>query len=54
MKMSEDINWGKPQVQVRVSIKEEKTVESGVLEERHLFIVNRVVRIIDFSVWWPN
>ena len=39
---------------VRVSIKEEKTVESSLLEERYLFIVDRVVRIIDFSVWWPN
>lgn len=39
---------------VRVSIKEEKTVESSLLEERYLFIVDRVVRVIDFSVWWPN
>lgn len=39
---------------VRVSVKEEKTVESSLSEERYLFIVDRVVRIIDFSVWWPN
>jgi len=35
-------------------MKKEKAVESSVLEEKHLFIVNRVVRIIDFSVFWPN
>lgn len=57
MKVSENIIWGKPQVTISgksVFIKEEKTVKSGVLQERHLVVVNRVVRIIDFSVWWPN
>lgn len=57
MKMSEVIIWGKPQVnttgRIRVST-EEKTVESNMLEERDLLILNRVVRIIDFPVWWPN
>jgi len=57
MNISEDIIWGKPQVTIsgqRLSIKEEKTVECGVLKERQLFTVNRGVRIIDFSVWRPN
>lgn len=57
MKVSENIIWGKPRVTISgksVFIKEEKTVKSCVLEERHLFVVNRVVRIIDFSVRWPN